>query len=117
MLDQPGYRRGPQHRLQTFFPSKSFSAALSSIDAASQLLESAVFILQTFKPLRVRPFHSAVLGFPLVALDSRTAVYLDSEVWFEPFIDTYDRRGQLFRSHIYWLVNQIAPPPSWARIP
>jgi hypothetical protein len=83
----------------------------------ASFLSRRFFILQTFKPLRVRHFHSAVLGFPLVALDSRTVVYLDSEVWFEPFIDTYDRRGQLFRSRIYWLVNQIAPPPSWARIP
>ncbi len=45
------------------------------------------------------------------ALDSRTVVYMDSEVWFEPFIDTYDRRGQLFRSHIYWLANRDRPVP------
>jgi len=45
------------------------------------------------------------------ALDSRTIVYLDSEVWFEPFIDTYDRQGQLFRSHIYWLANRDRPVP------
>lgn len=45
------------------------------------------------------------------ALDSRTIVYMDSEVWFEPFIDTYDRQGQLFRSHIYWLANRDRPVP------
>jgi hypothetical protein len=45
------------------------------------------------------------------ALDSRTVVYMDSEVWFEPFIDTYDREGQLFRSHIYWLANRDRPVP------
>jgi len=45
------------------------------------------------------------------ALDSRTVVYMDSEVWFEPFIDTYDRQGQLFRSHIYWLTNRDRPVP------
>ncbi len=45
------------------------------------------------------------------ALDSRTVVYMDSEVWFEPFIDTYDRQGQLFRSHIYWLANRDRPVP------
>ncbi|HLX38275.1 MAG TPA: DUF1329 domain-containing protein, partial [Candidatus Binataceae bacterium] len=36
------------------------------------------------------------------ALDSRTIIYMDSDVWFEPFIDTYDRQGQLFRTHIYY---------------
>ena len=25
------------------------------------------------------------------ALDKKTVVYLDSEVWFEPYIDTYDQ--------------------------
>ena len=32
------------------------------------------------------------------ALDSRTVIYMDSEMWFEPYIDTYDRSGHLFRS-------------------
>ena len=45
------------------------------------------------------------------ALDSRTVVYMDSEVWFEPYIDTYDRQGQLFRTHIYWLANRDRPVP------
>jgi len=45
------------------------------------------------------------------ALDSRTVVYLDSEVWFEPYIDTYDRRGQLWRTHIYWLTYRDRPVP------
>jgi hypothetical protein len=45
------------------------------------------------------------------ALDSRTVIYMDSEVWFEPFIDTYDRQGQLFRTHIYYLANRDRPVP------
>jgi hypothetical protein len=45
------------------------------------------------------------------ALDSRTVVYMDSEVWFEPYIDTYDRSGQLWRSHIYWLAYRDRPVP------
>jgi len=41
----------------------------------------------------------------LARLDQKTVVYLDSEVWFEPYIDTYDQRGQLWRTHIYgWLI-------------
>ena len=40
------------------------------------------------------------------AIDSRTLIYMDSEMWFEPYIDTYDRQGHLFRAHIYWLANR-----------
>jgi uncharacterized protein DUF1329 len=45
------------------------------------------------------------------AIDSKTIIYLDSEMWFEPYIDTYDRSGQLFRNHIYWLANRDRPVP------
>ena len=44
-------------------------------------------------------------------IDSRTMIYLDSELWFEPYIDTYDRKGQLFRAHIYWLAYRDRPVP------
>jgi hypothetical protein len=45
------------------------------------------------------------------ALDSRTVIYMDTEMWFEPYIDTYDRRGQLWRNHIYWLAYRDRPVP------
>jgi Protein of unknown function (DUF1329) len=45
------------------------------------------------------------------ALDSKTIIYLDGEMWFEPYIDTYDRAGRLFRSHIYWLATRDRPVP------
>jgi hypothetical protein len=45
------------------------------------------------------------------ALDSKTIIYMDSEMWFEPYIDTYDRTGNLFRSHIYWLATRDRPVP------
>jgi hypothetical protein len=45
------------------------------------------------------------------AIDSRTMIYLDSEMWFEPYIDTYDRAGRLFRGHIYWLATRDRPVP------
>jgi len=44
-------------------------------------------------------------------IDSRTVLYEDSEVWFNPYIDTYDRSGRLFRSHIYWVANRDRPVP------
>jgi Protein of unknown function (DUF1329) len=51
------------------------------------------------------------IGEAAGALDAKTIVYLDSEVWFEPYIDTYDRRGQLWRTHIYWLAYRDRPVP------
>ena len=45
------------------------------------------------------------------AIDSRTVIYEDSEVWFNPYIDTYDRNGKLFRSHIYWVAYRDRPVP------
>jgi hypothetical protein len=45
------------------------------------------------------------------ALDSKTVIYMDSEMWFEPYVDTYDRRGELFRNHIYWLAYRDRPVP------
>jgi hypothetical protein len=44
-------------------------------------------------------------------LDSRTLIYMDSEMWFEPYIDTYDRQGRLWTNHIYWLANRDRPVP------
>jgi hypothetical protein len=32
-------------------------------------------------------------------------------VWFEPYIDTYDRSGRLDRNHIYWLATHDRPVP------
>ena len=45
------------------------------------------------------------------ALDSKTIVYMDGEMWFEPYIDTYDQAGTLFRGHIYWLATRDRPVP------
>ena len=45
------------------------------------------------------------------ALDSKTILYMDSEMWFESYIDTYDRRGELFRNHIYWSAYRDRPVP------
>ena len=44
-------------------------------------------------------------------LDSRTVLYMDSETWFDPYIDDYDRNGHLFRTHIYWLATRDRPVP------
>ncbi len=45
------------------------------------------------------------------ALEAKTVVYLDAEVWFPPYTDTYDQRGQLWRTHIYWLAYRDRPVP------
>jgi len=45
------------------------------------------------------------------AIHSDTLIYIDSEVWFPPYIDTYDRRGELYQDHIYWLATRDRPVP------
>jgi uncharacterized protein DUF1329 len=45
------------------------------------------------------------------ALHSRTILYIDGEIWFDPYIDTYDSRGQLWQNHIYWLTYRDRPVP------
>jgi len=45
------------------------------------------------------------------ALDKSTEIYLDAEVWFEPYVDTYDQKGHLWRTHIYWLAYRDRPVP------
>ena len=51
------------------------------------------------------------LGTAGNVLDSKTIVYMDSEMWFEPYIDTYDQNGQLWTNHIYWLADRDRPVP------
>ena len=47
-------------------------------------------------------------------LDGKTLIYMDSEMWFEPYIDTYDRQGALWTNHIYYLTNRDRPVPTRA---
>ena len=43
----------------------------------------------------------AGLGKAGNVLDGKTLIYMDSEMWFEPYIDTYDRQGQpVDQSHL-----------------
>lgn len=45
------------------------------------------------------------------ALQSKTILYIDSEVWFPLYEDAYDQQGQLWQSHIYWLTYRDRPVP------
>jgi len=44
-------------------------------------------------------------------LDAQTVVYLDSEMWFEPYVDGYDQKGQLWRTNIFWAAYRDRPVP------
>ncbi|MFZ1887746.1 MAG: DUF1329 domain-containing protein [Candidatus Binataceae bacterium] len=44
-------------------------------------------------------------------LESRNVVYLDAEVWFQPYVDEYDQKGELFRTNLYWLAYRDRPVP------
>jgi hypothetical protein len=49
------------------------------------------------------------------ALQSKTIMYIDGEMWFEPYVDEYDQQGQLWTNQIYWLTYRDRPVPD-ARI-
>jgi hypothetical protein len=42
---------------------------------------------------------------------SRTIVYLDSEMWFNPYADEYDQKGELWRTQVYLLTYRDRPVP------
>ncbi len=44
-------------------------------------------------------------------LQSRTVVYVDGEGWFNPYVDSYDRRGELWKTQIYLLTYRDRPVP------
>jgi len=45
------------------------------------------------------------------ALDSKTLIYMDSEMWFEPYVDEYDQQGRLWLNHIWWTAHRDRPVP------
>jgi Protein of unknown function (DUF1329) len=49
------------------------------------------------------------------ALHAKSILYIDNEVWFEPYVDEYDANGELWQNHIYWLTYRDRPVPD-ARI-
>src|SRR6202167_2252222 len=51
------------------------------------------------------------IGEASSALDKSNDVYIDTGVCFEPYVDTYDQRGRLWRTHIYWLAFRDRPVP------
>lgn len=45
------------------------------------------------------------------ALQGKTVLYVDGEMWFEPYVDEYDQKGQLWTNNIYWLTYRDRPVP------
>ena len=41
----------------------------------------------------------------------RHVVYMDSEMWFEPYVDGYDQKGALWRNNIFWAAYRDRPVP------
>jgi hypothetical protein len=44
-------------------------------------------------------------------LQSKTIVYIDGEGWFNPYVDSYDRKGELWKTQIYLLTYRDRPVP------
>jgi hypothetical protein len=44
-------------------------------------------------------------------LQSKTIVYIDGEGWFNPYVDSYDRKGELWKTQIYLNTYRDRPVP------
>ncbi len=44
-------------------------------------------------------------------LQSKTVIYIDGEGWFNPYVDSYDRKGELWKTQIYLLTYRDRPVP------
>jgi len=44
-------------------------------------------------------------------LQSKTIVYIDGELWFNPYVDSYDRKGELWKTQIYDSTYRDRPVP------
>jgi hypothetical protein len=44
-------------------------------------------------------------------LQSKTLVYIDGELWFNPYVDSYDRKGELWKTQIYDSTYRDRPVP------
>ncbi len=44
-------------------------------------------------------------------LQSKTVVFIDSELWFNPYVDSYDRKGELWKTQIYLSTYRDRPVP------
>ncbi|HUO03781.1 MAG TPA: DUF1329 domain-containing protein [Candidatus Binataceae bacterium] len=44
-------------------------------------------------------------------LQSKTIVYIDGEAWFSPYVDSYDRKGELWKTQIYLMTYRDRPVP------
>jgi hypothetical protein len=44
-------------------------------------------------------------------VQGKRILYNDSEIWFNPYIDVYDRKGELFQNFTYWLTyrDRVVP--------
>ena len=44
-------------------------------------------------------------------LQSKTIVYIDGEGWFNPYVDSYDQKGELWKTQIYLNTYRDRPVP------
>ncbi len=44
-------------------------------------------------------------------LQSKTIGYIDAEMWFNPYMDSYDRKGELWKTQLYLLTYRDRPVP------
>ncbi len=114
-----GFAAKPQEYNYKFLGSRDMLASVHSIHAPAQVCATDGHVTSCPEDWEMRhlyiveatPRAERITGL----LQSKTIIYVDAEAWYNPYVDSYDRRNQLWKTQIYWLTYRDRPVPD-ARI-
>jgi len=114
-----GFAAKPQEYNYKFLGSRDMLASVHAIHSPAHVCPSDGHVTSCPEDWEMRhlyiveatPRSERITGL----LQSKTIIYVDAEAWYNPYVDSYDRRGQLWKTQIYWLTYRDRPVPD-ARI-
>jgi hypothetical protein len=110
-----GFAAKPEEYNYKFLGTREMLACVHSVHSPAQICPSdnhatscpENWEMRRLYVVEVTPRPQRITG----VLQSKTIVYIDAEQWFNPYVDSYDRRGELWKTQIYWLTNRDRPVP------
>jgi len=111
---QGGFAAKPQEYNYRFLGERELLACANAIHSPAQRCESdggATSCPENWQMRRVYLVEVTPRPERIAALQSRTVVYVDGEMWFNPYVDSYDQRGDLWKTQIYYLTWRDRPVP------
>ncbi len=110
-----GFAAKPEEYNYKFLGTRDMLASVHAIHSPAQICPTDGHVtscpenweMRHMYIVEVTPRAERIAG----VLQSKTIVYVDGEEWFNPYVDSYDRRGQLWKTQIYWLTDRDRPVP------